>query len=300
MRVWKQLTDEHQTTRKTGSGRWKVTSARDDRHLLCRMVVNDRTPSSWLLAARWSTATDESRFNLWDHDGRICARRYAGEPCLLEFVIERHSDLTPEIMDFSKLPSLFKKVISSKKKGTFKYIQLQGLIDETELSNISQEVPLWTEDKVVKWVKECNINGLTSPATRIKLDQLLEIALKQDVKVIAVQETKLKESTSLKVKGFNIFRVDRKSKSGGGLAFFVRDINYQKIEYPTDWSDLEVQGIRIQWRGKPLDIINVYHPPNHKPLPPALSNLLNKNSIIVGDLNAKHPSWGCSCSNARG
>ncbi|GFW89782.1 RNA-directed DNA polymerase from mobile element jockey [Trichonephila clavipes] len=124
-------------------------------------------------------------------------------------------------------------------------------------------------------ILQCNINGLTSPATRIKLDQLLEIALKQDVKVIAVQETKLKESTSLKVKGFNIFRVDRKSKSGGGLAFFVRDINYQKIEYPTDWSDLE-------------------------PLPPALSNLLNKNSIIVGDLNAKHPSWGCSCSNARG
>ncbi|GFV05763.1 uncharacterized protein TNCV_3999411 [Trichonephila clavipes] len=92
------------------------------------------------------------------------------------------------------------------------------------------------------------------------------------------------------IKGFNIFRVDRKSKSGGGLAFFVRDINYQRIEYPTDWSDQEVQGIRIQWRGKPLDIINVYHPPNHKPLPTALSNLLNKKSIIVGDLNAKHPS----------
>ncbi|GFX27299.1 probable RNA-directed DNA polymerase from transposon X-element [Trichonephila clavipes] len=149
-------------------------------------------------------------------------------------------------------------------------------------------------------ILQCNINGLTSPATRIKLDQLLEIALKQDVKVIAVQETKLKESTALKVKGLNIFRVDRKSKSGGGLAFFVRDINYQRIEYPTDWSDLEVQGIRIQWRGKPLDIINVYHPPNHKPLPTALSNLLNKTSIIVGDLNAKHPSLGCSCSNARG
>ncbi|GFS91045.1 putative RNA-directed DNA polymerase from transposon BS [Trichonephila clavipes] len=39
-------------------------------------------------------------------------------------------------------------------------------------------------------------------------------------------------------------QVDRKSKSGGGLAFFVRDINYQKIEYPTDWSDLEVQDSR--------------------------------------------------------
>ncbi|GFV16972.1 uncharacterized protein TNCV_1768831 [Trichonephila clavipes] len=45
IRVWKQWTDEHGTTRKTGSGRRKVTSARDDRHLL-RMAVNNHTASS--------------------------------------------------------------------------------------------------------------------------------------------------------------------------------------------------------------------------------------------------------------
>ncbi|PRD33858.1 UNVERIFIED_CONTAM: Transposable element Tcb2 transposase [Trichonephila clavipes] len=56
MRVWKQWTNEQETTRKTGTGRRKVTSARDDRHLL-RMAVNDRTASSRQLAARWSTAT---------------------------------------------------------------------------------------------------------------------------------------------------------------------------------------------------------------------------------------------------
>ncbi|GFY25068.1 transposable element Tcb2 transposase [Trichonephila clavipes] len=55
MRVWKQWTDEHRTTRKTGSGRRKVTSVRDD-HLL-RKAVNDRTASSRQLAARWSTDT---------------------------------------------------------------------------------------------------------------------------------------------------------------------------------------------------------------------------------------------------
>ncbi|GFT95752.1 uncharacterized protein TNCV_311161 [Trichonephila clavipes] len=49
MRVWKQWTDEHRTTRKTGSGRWKGTSVHDDRHLLC-VVVNDRTASSRQLA----------------------------------------------------------------------------------------------------------------------------------------------------------------------------------------------------------------------------------------------------------
>ncbi|GFY14117.1 transposable element Tcb2 transposase [Trichonephila clavipes] len=51
IRVWKQWTDEHPTTRKTGSVQWEVTSARYDRHLL-------RRASSTQLAAHWSTATD--------------------------------------------------------------------------------------------------------------------------------------------------------------------------------------------------------------------------------------------------
>ncbi|GFU75611.1 uncharacterized protein TNCV_2863261 [Trichonephila clavipes] len=35
---------------------------------------------------------------LWDHDGRIRVRRYAGERCLSECVIERHSGLTSGVM----------------------------------------------------------------------------------------------------------------------------------------------------------------------------------------------------------
>ncbi|GFV33639.1 transposable element Tcb2 transposase [Trichonephila clavipes] len=56
MRIWKQWIDEHRTTRKIGSGRQNVTSARDERHPH-RMIANDRASSSRLLAARWSTAT---------------------------------------------------------------------------------------------------------------------------------------------------------------------------------------------------------------------------------------------------
>ncbi|GFS51396.1 uncharacterized protein TNCV_548751 [Trichonephila clavipes] len=51
MRVSKQWTDEHRTTRKTGSGPRKVASAHDAGPLL-RMSVNDRTASSRQLAAR--------------------------------------------------------------------------------------------------------------------------------------------------------------------------------------------------------------------------------------------------------
>ncbi|GFV48849.1 transposable element Tc1 transposase [Trichonephila clavipes] len=56
MRVWKQWTEEHRTIRKTYSGRRKVTSSRDDRHLL-RMAVNYGTAPCRQLKARWSTAT---------------------------------------------------------------------------------------------------------------------------------------------------------------------------------------------------------------------------------------------------
>ncbi|GFV09039.1 transposable element Tc1 transposase [Trichonephila clavipes] len=97
MRVWKRWTDEYRTTRKTGSAQRKVTSVPDDRYLL-HMAVNDRRASSKQLAVRWSTATDESFFNLWVHDGHICVRRYAGVRCLPECVIERHSGLTPGVM----------------------------------------------------------------------------------------------------------------------------------------------------------------------------------------------------------
>ncbi|GFT56023.1 transposable element Tcb2 transposase [Trichonephila clavipes] len=36
--------------------------------------------------------------NLWEHDGRIRVRHYAGDRCLPECVIERHSGLTPGVM----------------------------------------------------------------------------------------------------------------------------------------------------------------------------------------------------------
>ncbi|XP_042895534.1 uncharacterized protein [Parasteatoda tepidariorum] len=59
MRVWKQWTDECQTTRKSGSGPRNVTSARDDRHLI-RIVLTDRTAPSRQLAAQWSITTGVS------------------------------------------------------------------------------------------------------------------------------------------------------------------------------------------------------------------------------------------------
>ncbi|GFW90609.1 transposable element Tc1 transposase [Trichonephila clavipes] len=112
MRVSKQWTDEGRTARKSGSGPRNVTSARDDRRqrgLRARIPLhrNPLTQNHRHLRLQWANVhrswhadwqqvvfSDESRFNLWHHDGRIRVRRYAGERHIPECIIELHSGRT--------------------------------------------------------------------------------------------------------------------------------------------------------------------------------------------------------------
>ncbi|GIX86096.1 hypothetical protein CDAR_613371 [Caerostris darwini] len=66
-------------------------------------------------------------------------------------------------------------------------------------------------------ILQCNINGLTTPAMRKKLNQLIEIADTHGVQIIAPQETKLREHTNLKLKKFSIYRADRPNRGWWGL-----------------------------------------------------------------------------------
>ncbi|GFT63922.1 RNA-directed DNA polymerase from mobile element jockey [Trichonephila clavipes] len=74
---------------------------------------------------------------------------------------------------------------------------------------------------------QCNINGLSTVATRIKLDQILEIADRLHVEIIALQETKLCEQRLLNAKRYNIVRRDRAS-GGGGLMFLICHIHFSE------------------------------------------------------------------------
>ncbi|GFV55422.1 hypothetical protein TNCV_2463121 [Trichonephila clavipes] len=149
-------------------------------------------------------------------------------------------------------------------------------------------------------ILQCNINELSTPATRTKLEQLIDIADRNGVQIVALQETKLSEHTNIKLKIFSIYRTDRPYGSGGGLAFLVRDVNYKKIPSPSTDSDLEMQGISITWKNRVINIFNFYHPPNQGHLPAEMFDCSDKNTIFLGDLNAKHQSWGCSTNNDRG
>ncbi|GFT48263.1 uncharacterized protein TNCV_4708361 [Trichonephila clavipes] len=64
----------------------------------CYRCTNVGFVNSSTSAVPWIACKDESRFNLWDHDGRIRVRCYVGERCLPECVIVRHSGLTSGVM----------------------------------------------------------------------------------------------------------------------------------------------------------------------------------------------------------
>ncbi|UYV66334.1 hypothetical protein LAZ67_4001354 [Cordylochernes scorpioides] len=115
-------------------------------------------------------------------------------------------------------------------------------------------------------------------------------------------ETKLNEKYNLKYKNYNILRKDR-NKEGGGLAFLIKNLYYEDIAINIpNTSDLEAQGIKVYLnQNKTINIFNMYHPPNNKLIDDGtMAQFLTDNTIIVGDLNAKHQLWGCSTPNPRG
>ncbi|GFT34884.1 uncharacterized protein TNCV_3878921 [Trichonephila clavipes] len=57
-------------------------------------------------------------------------------------------------------------------------------------------------------------------------------------------------------------------------------------------SNLEIQGIKIKWRDKYLNIHNMYQPPDLNKIHIHLQNLFLPSTIYLDDLNAKHFMWG--------
>ncbi|GIY03893.1 hypothetical protein CDAR_502421 [Caerostris darwini] len=118
-------------------------------------------------------------------------------------------------------------------------------------------------------ILQCNINGLFTPSSRVKLDKILELASKHQVSIIALQETKLNTRRRLRVKGYDIVRQDRSSNGGGGLMFLIRDVYFQRIDrINSPRKSLESQGITVLSRkhNNNINIFNLYHPPNNQKL----------------------------------
>ncbi|GFW24066.1 uncharacterized protein TNCV_4951101 [Trichonephila clavipes] len=153
-------------------------------------------------------------------------------------------------------------------------------------------------------ILQLNING-----TQRKIEELTEILNVNKVHIARLQETKLNSNLKLNIKGFTTLRKDRKDRAGGGLAFLVKstDIKFREIILPptTDYDEnsTEVQAITVLLPQQEVTIINAYHPDNSDINLDLLNTLFDTKSdtkFLLGDLNAKSPSWGSRTLDLKG
>ncbi|UYV74128.1 hypothetical protein LAZ67_11002196 [Cordylochernes scorpioides] len=130
-------------------------------------------------------------------------------------------------------------------------------------------------------------------------DIMLHRAEERKADVICIQETKLRPEKALKLNGYKLIRKDRaQGRGGGGLLTLIKELKFEEIIIPPT-NQTEIQGIKLyQETGEPILLFNIYHPPD-KPGPELqqITHLLTDKTILLGDFNSKHSTWGCNETN---
>ena len=151
--------------------------------------------------------------------------------------------------------------------------------------------------RLVQW----NANGISS-----KITELLTFLHSNNVKIVAIQETKLTNKTKpLKTPGWAAVRLDRHKNKGVGLLTLIKDMihfvdNTVALPQSVD-PHLEQQGIWIMMPNRQQ--MHIYIPPrsccsacHNASIAHLLSN--NEMSLIVGDINAHHSRWDTKMKEA--
>ena len=144
-----------------------------------------------------------------------------------------------------------------------------------------------------------NCNGIKG-----KVDQITDWLLENDIKVAALQETKLsdKSKTPVFANGkYTVIRKDRGTNGGGGLIFLI-DESIQFETVPETIKDKHIEHLTIKINN--ISIVNIYIPPASSCsagyIPDLTPFLPQSDAMVVGDVNAHDPLWNSSIQDARG
>ena len=149
------------------------------------------------------------------------------------------------------------------------------------------------------------IGHLNIQSIRNKLDELKHFIAYYNLDILSLNETHLKPSHKISIPNFNIIRLDRQNKNGGGVCVIIRStIDYNQI-FPGDLADEEaiiLEFPTISIHHDRLIFASYYSPPNKTISKELTENIfkLSENVLLVGDLNAHHEDWLSSKSNQKG
>ncbi|GFU18063.1 probable RNA-directed DNA polymerase from transposon X-element [Trichonephila clavipes] len=120
--------------------------------------------------------------------------------------------------------------------------------------------------------------------------------------IFLIQETHLRPEHSFKIPNYSCYRNDRThpAPGWGGTALLIKNcISHYHIPTPPQFTGVEMTLIMLTpIDHEPIQIGSTYIPPaneHFRNLNAALDPIFNSNNmtILVGDFNAKHTSWGC-------
>ena len=157
-------------------------------------------------------------------------------------------------------------------------------------------------------IKLVHLNA-RSLKNREHLAQIKELVNDENVDVLAVSESWLKSSTTnaeVEIPGYEIYRLDRKHKKGGGVCIYVQKefkVTMLKNFSYISTSDFHQLWLQIQVRQHKSFIICVAYRPRDSQVtcireelkPRCIEALLKgKQVVVMGDLNCNLLNPGCS------
>ena len=104
-----------------------------------------------------------------------------------------------------------------------------------------------------------NVIGINANGIMSKLLSLNHLITELTPSVICLQETKLRKAGKIKINGYTIFELVRKSSSGGGLATMVKS-ELKPVWVSEGDDEVELLVIEVHIQDLPIRIINAYGP----------------------------------------
>lgn len=150
----------------------------------------------------------------------------------------------------------------------------------------------------VKPVQRLKLAAWNADGVRSKKYEISYFIKQHSIKIFLLNETRLTPSDNFEIKGFHVARMDRSTNSHyGGVAILVHNSIQFKI-LPSINCSMENVGIQVLNGPR---IICVYNSPSNNFRITCLEKLLNcRETLVIGDLNAKHGIWGISNLKSNG
>ena len=150
-------------------------------------------------------------------------------------------------------------------------------------------------NSVIQW----NCRGL-----RPNFDELSILIVKHNPLAVCLQETFLKDTDNITVRGFNLYHKcqETENRASGGVSILVNENVPQSIV--TLNTNLQAVAVKVIAH-KTITLCSVYLPPrNHFNFNPkdlqSVIDQLPSPFILMGDFNGHHTLWGCEDANNRG